>query len=93
MIRSFVDKATEIVWNEQYVRLLDRRLQRAAMRKLEQLYTARYLKDLRVPSGNRLERLSGDRRGQYSIRVNAQWRICFAWRQGGAEDVEPVDYH
>ena len=63
------------------------------MRKLEQLHAARYLKDLRVPPGNRLERLSGDRRGQYSIRVNAQWRICFVWRQGGAEDVELVDYH
>ena len=93
VIRSFADKATELVWNEQYVRSLDRRLQRAAMRKLEQLHAARYLKDLRVPPGNRLERLSGDRRGQYSIRVNAQWRICFVWRQGGAEDVELVDYH
>ncbi|WP_367379534.1 type II toxin-antitoxin system RelE/ParE family toxin [Actinomyces sp. oral taxon 414] len=93
VIRSFADKATELVWNEQYVRSLDRRLQRAAMRKLEQLHAARCLKDLRVPPGNRLERVSGDRRGQYSIRVNAQWRICFAWRQGGAEDVELVDYH
>ena len=93
VIRSFADKATELVWNEQYVRSLDRRLQRAAMRKLEQLHAARCLKDLRVPPGNRLERLSGDRRGHYSIRVNAQWRICFVWRQGGAEDVELVDYH
>ncbi len=63
------------------------------MRKLELIHAAKDLYDLRIPPGNRLERLVGDRRGQHSIRVNAQWRICFVWRDGGADHVELVDYH
>lgn len=93
MIRSFGSKDTERIWNEQYVKGMDRVVQRAALRKLELLHAAYDVEDLRVPPGNRLEKLAGDRRGQHSIRVNAQWRICFIWREGGAEDVELVDYH
>ena len=93
MIRSFADKATQRVWHEEYVRSLDKSLQRAALRKLELLHAAADVEDLRIPPGNRLERLTGDRRGQYSIRVNAQWRLCFTWHEEGADDVELVDYH
>lgn len=93
MIRSFGSKATERIWNGQYVRRVDRTIQRATLRKLELLHAAKDVEDLRIPPGNRLEQLVGDRRGQYSIRVNDQWRICFVWREGGAEDVELVDYH
>lgn len=93
MIRSFGGKDTERIWHEQYAKRIDRTVQRAALRKLELIHAANDLEDLRVPPGNRLERLVGDRRGQHSIRVNDQWRICFAWRDGGAEDVELVDYH
>ncbi len=93
VIRSFSDKAAERIWNEQYVKAIDRTVQRAALRKLELLHSAKDVEDLRIPPGNRLERLVGDRKGQHSIRVNAQWRICFVWTEGGAEDVELVDYH
>ena len=93
MIRSFADKATQRVWREEYVRALDRSLQRAVLRKLELLHAAADVEDLRIPPGNRLERLTGDRRGQYSIRVSAQWRLCFTWHEGGADDVELIDYH
>ena len=93
MIRSFADKATQRVWREEYVRARDPSLQRAVLRKLELLHAAADVEDLRIPPGNRLERLAGDRRGQYSIRVNAQWRLCFTWHEGGADDVELVDYH
>jgi proteic killer suppression protein len=68
-------------------------IQRAALRKLLMLDAAGLLDDLRVPPANRLEKLSGDRRGQHSIRINDQWRICFRWREGHAHDVEIVDYH
>ena len=81
------------MWREEYIRALDRSLQRAVLRKLELLHAAADVEDLRIPPGNRLERLTGDRRGQYSIRVNAQWRLCFTWHEGGADDVERVDYH
>ncbi len=93
MIRSFGNKDTERIWHELYVKGVDRILQRAALRKLELIHAARDVEDLRIPPGNRLEQLVGDRRGQHSIRVNAQWRICFIWREGGAENVELVDYH
>ncbi|GAA4811917.1 type II toxin-antitoxin system RelE/ParE family toxin [Tomitella cavernea] len=93
MIRSFGTKDTERIWHEQYVKRVDRTVQRASMRKLELIHAAKDVEDLRVPPGNRLERLVGDRRGQYSIRVNAQWRLCFFWRHGGADNVELVDYH
>lgn len=91
MIRSF--RGTERLWNEEPVRSLDPRILRTALRKLEQLHAAATLDDLRVPPGNRLEALKGDRRGQHSIRINDQWRICFEWKDGGADDVELVDYH
>ena len=93
MIRSFGDKQTERIWHEQYIRNVDKAIQRAVLRKLEMINAANDVEDLRVPPGNRLVKLVGNRRGQYSIRVNAQWRICFIWRKGGAERVELVDYH
>ncbi|MGO2110882.1 MAG: type II toxin-antitoxin system RelE/ParE family toxin [Pseudoclavibacter sp.] len=93
MIRSFGSKDTERIWHEQYVKRVDRTMQRTALRKLELIHAAKDVEDLRVPPGNRLERLVGDRRGQHSIRVNAQWRLCFVWREGGADNVELVDYH
>lgn len=93
MIRNFGDKNTERIWQENYVKSIDRKVQRATMRKLELIHAAQNIEDLRIPPGNRLERLVGDRRGQHSIRVNAQRRICFVWKDGGAEDVELVDYH
>ncbi len=93
MIRSFRDKETERIWRRQRVRQLDDSTQRIALRKLLMLDAAEVLGDLRVPPGNRLEKLKGDRAGSYSIRVNQQWRICFNWFDAGAEDVELVDYH
>jgi proteic killer suppression protein len=93
MLRSFRDKDTEAVWLRQRSRRLDTPTQRAAWRKLAMLDAAETLADLRVPPGNRLEKLTGDRAGQYSVRINKQWRICFRWSEGGPEDVEIVDYH
>ncbi len=93
MIRSFRDKETERIWKRQRTRQLDDGTQRIALRKLLILDAAEVLGDLRVPPGNRLEKLKGDRAGSYSIRVNQQWRICFKWSDKGAEDVELVDYH
>ena len=93
MIRSFRDKKTERIWMRQRVRQLDDGTQRIALRKLLILDAAEVLGDLRVPPGNRLEKLKGDRAGSYSIRVNQQWRICFTWSDAGAEDVELIDYH
>ena len=93
MIRSFRDKETERIWRRQRVRQLDDGTQRIALRKLLILDAAEDLGDLRVPPGNRLEKLKGDRAGSYSIRVNQQWRICFTWTDTGAENVELIDYH
>jgi toxin HigB-1 len=93
VLRSFRDKDTEAVWYRWRSRKLDQQLQRAAWRKLAMLDAAEGLADLRVPPGNRLEKLAGDRAGQYSIRVNQQWRICFRWTDAGPEDVEITDYH
>jgi proteic killer suppression protein len=93
VIRSFRDKETERIWKRQRARQLDDGTQRIALRKLLILDAADVLGDLRVPPGNRLEKLKGDRAGSYSIRVNQQWRICFKWTDTGAEDVELVDYH
>jgi proteic killer suppression protein len=93
VIRSFRDKETERIWRRQRVRQLDDGTQRIALRKLLILDAAEILADLRVPPGNRLEKLKGDRAGSYSIRVNQQWRICFNWSDAGAEDVELIDYH
>jgi proteic killer suppression protein len=92
MIRSFRSKETERLFLDEDV-LRFRRIERIARRKLLVLHHAFSLGDLRIPPGNRLEALKGDRRGQHSIRINDQWRICFAWAQGDAYDVEIVDYH
>ena len=93
MIKSFKDKETEKIFRGQFSRKLPQNIQRVAARKLEQLNAATVLETLRVPPGNRLEALSHDRRGQHSIRVNDQWRVCFIWRDGAAWEVEIVDYH
>lgn len=93
MIRSFRDNETERVWSGEYSRRLPTDIQAVALRKLRLLNNARQLSDLAIPPNNRLEALKGDRKGQYSIRINRQWRICFRWSEGGASDVEIVDYH
>jgi len=93
VIRSFRDAATERLWSRERSRSLDPRIERAALRKLVMLDAAEALEDLRVPPGNRLEALHGDRAGQHSIRINQQWRICFTWTDAGPADVEIVDYH
>ena len=93
MLQSFRDKTTELVWRRQRVRALDAPTQRAALRKLAMLDAADVIGDLRIPPGNRLEKLQGDRAGQYSVRVNQQWRICFVWTTAGPTDVEIVDNH
>lgn len=81
------------MWRRERVRLIDPRIHRVALRKLRQVGAAEALDELRVPPGNRLEPLKGDRVGQYSIRINDQWRICFVWTDAGPEEVEIVDYH
>jgi proteic killer suppression protein len=93
VIRSFRDRDTARLFARQPVRRLAADLQRVALRKLRQLDAAVELTDLRVPPGNRLEKLVGDQVGQYSIRINDQWRICFRWHAGDAHDVEIADYH
>jgi len=93
VLRSFADKDTERVWRRGRSKRLDQNTQRAALRKLLILDAAEILDDLRVPPGNRLEKLQGDRAGQHSVQVNQQWRICFRWTAAGPEDVEIVDYH
>jgi toxin HigB-1 len=93
VIQSFTDSRTENVWRRIHVRRLAPDLQRRAHRKLLMLDAAADLVDLRVPPGNRLEALIGDRAGQCSIRVNDQWRICFRWTDAGPIDVELTDYH
>ena len=93
MISSFRDKGTEDVFSRRFVRRLPIGIQRGAQRKLAILDAAEVLKDLRIPPGNRLKKLVGDRAGQYSIRINDQWRICFRWNRGDAFDVEIADYH
>jgi proteic killer suppression protein len=93
VIRSFRDPATKRLFHGERSPRLPGDLQRTALRKLVMLDAALELDDLRVPPGNRLEALKGARRGQHSIRINDQWRVCFRWRNGGAEDVEIVDYH
>jgi proteic killer suppression protein len=93
VIRSFKCKETEKVFRRLFSKKLPDDIQRVAFRKLRMLSRAITLADLRVPPANRLELLHGNREGQYSIRVNDQWRICFAWKSGGADDVEITDYH
>jgi proteic killer suppression protein len=92
MIRSFKDAATARLYADEDVPRF-RRIERQARRRLLLLHNAGNLNDLRSPPGNRLEALRGNRAGQHSMRINDQWRICFRWRDGGAEEVEIVDYH
>jgi toxin HigB-1 len=92
VIRSFKDSETEALFAGRFSRRLQT-VARVAQRKLQQLHAARELRDLSAFPGNRLELLAGNRRGQHSIRVNDQYRICFVWTDGDAEDVEIVDYH
>ena len=92
MIKSFRDKETEQLFHDLLVRRFGQ-IERIARRKLILLNSAVRLQDLRIPPGNRLEALRGDRSGQYSIRINDQWRICFRWEEGDAHDVEITDYH
>lgn len=97
MIRSFADQATEDIFNGKNSRAarraLPQQLVRVALRKLEQLDSVERLEDLRIPPGNRLEALKGDRKGQHSIRINEQYRICFQWSDSGPQAVEVLDYH
>lgn len=93
MIRSFRDNDTEAIWRRNYIKKLSPELSRLAYNKLVLINAAASINDLRVPPGNRLEKLVGTRAGQYSIRVNNQWRICFTWSSSGAGNVELVDYH
>ncbi len=93
MIRSFRNGETEKVFQRFRSRRWHRNVQRVALRKLVMVDAAGSLKDLRVPPGNRLEKLTGEREGQHSIRINDQWRICFVWEEGDAYEVEITDYH
>lgn len=93
MIQSFASRETERIWNGAGSRRLPVDIANKALVKLRLLDAARSLDDLRVPPGNRLERLKGDRTRQHSIRINDQWRVCFIWQNGAAHDVEIVDYH
>lgn len=93
MIKSFADRDTERLFARESVRRFPADVRRTMLRKLGNVDAASQLDDLRIPPGNRLEKLRGDRAGQFSIRVNDQWRICFRWERGHAYDVEIVDYH
>jgi proteic killer suppression protein len=93
MIQSFDDPETLLIWSGQRSHKLPGTIQAVALRKLRLLNAAARIDDLKVPPGNRLERLKGNRAGQWSIRINDQWRICFSWDDGGPGHVEIVDYH
>jgi toxin HigB-1 len=93
MIRQFRDKEARKIWEGTISRRLPMDIQAVARRKLRMLNNARHLNDLKVPPANRLEALKGARKGQFSIRINDQWRICFVWSNGNADAVEIVDYH
>lgn len=93
MIISFADKETEKIYHQEFSRKLPQSIQRIALRKLIMIDNAEKLDDLRIPPANRLEALKGDRQGQYSIRINDQYRICFVYADSGIEKVEIVDYH
>jgi proteic killer suppression protein len=93
MILSFRSKEAEKIWRGERSGRLPGQVQDVARRKLRMLNSSRRLDDLRIPPANRLEALKGDRKGQYSIRINDQWRICFRWTEAGAADVDIVDYH
>ena len=93
MILQFKDKEAQKIWEGTASRKLPGDIQAVARRKLRMLNNAKRLEDLRIPPANRLEALRGKRKGQHSIRINDQWRICFVWRNGNADAVEIVDYH
>ncbi len=93
MIKTFRDKETERIFERHFSKRIPPNIHQLAWRKLAILHATEQLNDLRVPPGNRLEKLSGDRAGQHSIRINDQWRICFEWREGNAYNVEIADYH
>ena len=93
MIESFKDKETAKIWRQEFSKRLPRDIQLIGYRKLVILHRSKDLNDLRVPPSNRLEKLGGDRKGQHSIRINDQWRICFRWNNGKPIDVEITDYH
>jgi len=93
MIISFQDKETEKIWNQQYSKKMPNSIQRIGLRKLIIINRAKDLNDLKIPPGNKLEKLTGNRKDQFSIRINDQWRICFVWRKNDAYDVEIDDYH
>jgi len=93
MIKSFKDKETEKVYSREGSSKLPRDIQQIALRKLRMINNAKNLNDLRIPPANRLEKLKGTRAGQYSIRINDQWRICFTWQEADAYDIEITDYH
>jgi proteic killer suppression protein len=93
VIRSFRDKDTEAIWGRRYVKKLSPELSKLAYKMLVLINAAESINDLRVPPGNRLEKLAGDRAGQYSVLVNGQWRICFTWSASGAGTAELADYH
>jgi proteic killer suppression protein len=93
MIKSFKDKETENLFKRERSRKLPQDIQQVALRKLRMISNATTINDLRVPPANRLEKLSGKRVGQHSIRINDQWRVCFEWKENNAHNVEIVDYH
>jgi len=93
VIRSFADADTELLWDTGKSRRIPASIRTSALKKIAQLDSAEHLEDLWSPPGNRLEVLTGDRKGQHSIRINAQFRLCFAWSEGNAYKVEIVDYH
>jgi proteic killer suppression protein len=93
VIESFGDAETKKIWSRQFSRKLPQDIQRIALRKLSMIHNSINATDLQIPPGNHLEELKGDREGQYSIRINDQWRICFSWANGNAVCVEIVDYH
>jgi len=93
VIHTFKDKDTEAVFRGEFVKGLDGRIQQRAREKLKYVDSATELRDLMTPPSNQLESLKGDRDGQYSIRINKQWRVCFKWKEGDAFEVEIVDYH
>ncbi len=93
MIKSFKDRETEKIFNLEFSKKLPNEIQRMAARKLKIIHSAGTIESLSVPPGNRLESLKGVRLGQYSIRINQQWRICFKWNERDAYDVEITDYH
>ena len=93
MIQSFKCKETEKIWNQEYSKKFSENIQGIALRKLFMIQRGKELNDLRIPPANRLEKLKGDRKNQYSIRINDQYRICFQWEDSNAYEVEIVDYH